>query len=139
VSMRILIVDPDWFFLAQARDHLESRGNHVIHEPDPLRALECCRRWRPDVAMLSAEMSECCDGNLLTEFKRLHPAPAVVLTAALERFDKAWRAWQRGGDDMLFKPLLHPSELHVSIVTALENAICPRRRQTAGHARALSA
>ena len=79
------------------------------------------------------------NGDVLERFADLWPRPAVLLTANLDAFAEAWRAWQRGGDELIFKPLMHPSELHVAIVTALENTICPRRRQAPAPALARSA
>ncbi len=127
MSMKVLIADPDWYFLRQARDYLESRGHHVVQEDDPHAAARRADQWKPDLVIVSAELPDCCDGDLLNAFDRLHPRPAIILTAALERFDKAWRAWQRGGDELIIKPVLHASELHVALFAALKNARTPRR------------
>lgn len=129
MSMRVLIVDADWYFLRQVRDFLDSRGHLTLHEPDPADAVERARRWRPDLVIVPAEAEACCDGDLLERLGRLQPRPAVLLTAHLDGFAQAWRAWQRGGDELLFKPLMHPSELHVAVVAALENSVCPIRRR----------
>jgi len=139
MSMKVLIVDPDWYFLRQARDFLEPRGHITLHEPDPEQGCLRAERWKPDVAILSAELASCCDGDLLARFHGLRPRPAILLTANLDQFGKAWRAWQRGGDEMLFKPLMHRSELHVAIFAALENTVCPRRRAAPRGAAAISA
>jgi len=139
VSMRILIVDPDWHFFAQARDFLEARGHFVVHRNDADQAVERARCWKPDVVIVSAELTACCDGDLLRRLAAVQPRPAILLAAGLDAFDKAWRAWQHGGDDLLFKPLLHSSELHVALVTALENSVCPRRQPVPAPPAALSA
>ena len=127
MSMRVLIADPDWHFLRQARDYFESHGHYVVQEADPDAAARRAEHWKPDLLIVSAELPACCDGDLLKTFDALQPRPAIILTAPLERFDKAWRAWQRGGDEMIIKPVLHASELHVAVVTALKNAVDPRR------------
>lgn len=129
MSMKVLIVDTDWHFLAQVRDFLESRGHLTLHEPDPAEAVKRAEHWKPDLAIVSAEPKDCCDGELLERFADLRPRPAILLTANLDAFAEAWRAWQRGGDELIFKPLMHASELHVAIIAALENTICPRRQQ----------
>ena len=136
--MKILVVDSDWQFLRKARDFLEPRGHYVVHEADPDRALQRSLKWRPDVIMVSTEYESCCDGTLLSDFSHLQPRPAILLTSAMTDFAKAWQAWQRGGDEVLFKPLLHSSELHTSIMIARQNALCPTRR-SAGRLLALSA
>lgn len=139
MSMKVLIADPDWYFLRQARDYLESRGDYVAHENSADPALRRAAHWRPDLIMVSAELPECCDGDLLSAFDKLQPRPAIILTAALERFDKAWRAWQRGGDEVIIKPVLHTSEFHVAVVAALKNSVCPRRPELPGEVIAKSA
>ena len=130
MSMKILVVDPDWHFLQQAREYLEGLGNHVVHEPRPDDAAARARHWRPDVVMVSAELPEACEGDLLATLTALTPRPAVVLTAALENFGHAWRAWQRGGDELIIKPVLNASEFHVAIVAAFRNAAVPARDRT---------
>jgi len=139
MSMKILIVETDWFFLRQARGFLEPRGHLTLYEPDPERALQRAEHWKPDVAIISAEREECCTGDVLERFARLRPRPAILLTAALARFGDAWRAWQHGGDELLLKPLVHTAELHAAIVAARENALCPRPRPLAARPAALSA
>ena len=47
----------------------------------------------------------------------------MLLTENLDRFDRAWRAWQQGGDELLLKPVLSTHDLHQAIVTARENAV----------------
>ena len=139
VSMRVLIIDPDWQFLRQARDYLEQRGHVTVHEAEPAAALKRAEHWKPDLVLASVELPPVSDGDLLQRLAHLQPRPAILLTAGLDRFDRAWRAWQRGGDEVLFKPLLHPSELHVAIVTAMEAAVCPKRRNLAQTSQKLSA
>ena len=137
--MKVLFVDPDWHFVQQARGFLEAHAHLVVYEPQPAAALQRALRWQPDVVVISAELPCCCDGSRLEELSQLRPRPAIVLTSSLARFDKAWRAWQRGGDEVLIKPLLHPNEIHAAIVAAMQNAICPQRRAAAHQPQRLSA
>ena len=139
MSMKIMIVDPDWSFLQQARSYLESRGNHTVFEPDTDAALERAAHWKPDLVMVSAELEQAHSGDLLEKLHAIKPRPAVLLTAPLERFDRAWQAWQHGGDEVVFKPLLNTSELNVAIFSAMENAICPRARVMPAASKAMSA
>lgn len=126
--MKILIVDSDWRFAKGARDYLERYGHYVVHQPDASRALHEASKWRPDLIMVDCAIESCSNGGLLKAFRRLMPRPVVLLTAHLGDFGNAWHAWQHGGDELLFKPLLHSSELHTAIITAMQNATCPSRR-----------
>jgi len=139
VSMKVLIVDLDHQFFNQARDLLESRGHHVLQEAHTDLALQRAQAWRPDVVFVNAELADVAGGVFLAELESIRPRPAVVLTSTLMRFDKAWQAWQHGGDEVLFKPLLQPSELHVAVLTARKNTLLPRRRTTTGRALVRSA
>jgi len=46
----------------------------------------------------------------------------VLLTGWMERYDRVWRIWQEGGDELLMKPMFNTDDLHQGIVVALENA-----------------
>ncbi len=129
--MKILIADPDWNFLNQAREYLEPMGHLVVHETNAQAAAARAEQWKPDVIMVSVEFPECTEGDLLATFQNLHPRPAVVLTSQLENFAEAWRAWQHGGDELVVKPILHGSELHVALLVAMKNVHTPRQRNTA--------
>ena len=117
--MKVLVVDPDWRFSHQAASFLESHAHLVVTTADPREALERARHWRPDVTILAAELAE---KGLLADLAALRPRPAILLTEHMERFDRAWRVWQAGGDELLLKPVFRGEELHLAIVAALENA-----------------
>jgi DNA-binding response OmpR family regulator len=117
--MKVLIADPDWYFAELAQYHLESRAHLVVHQANPFHALAQARRWQPDVAIVSAEPAF---SGLMQKLYTLQPRPAILLVDHMDRFARAWRAWQRGGDELLLKPILRFEELHDSLVGALENA-----------------
>jgi len=119
MSLKVLVVEPDWRFAQTATNYLESHAHHVVQESAAEAALERARHWMPDLVILAAELAE---GGLLAKLQRLPQRPAVLLTGWLDRYDVAWRAWQIGGDELLIKPVFHLGELHQAIVTALENA-----------------
>jgi len=134
--MKILIADPDWNFARQASNYFESHAHLVVHETEARTALDRAESWRPDLVIVSGDLAE---SGLIEAIRGQDDRPAILLTDQMSRFDRAWRAWQHGGDDLLFKPLLHSSELHVALVTALENSVCPRRREMPAAPAALSA
>jgi CheY-like chemotaxis protein len=124
--MKVLVADPDWRFAEHLCSHLESHAHLVVHQPAPQEALARAVHWRPDLVVLAAEFAEY---GLLEELSRLRPRPAILLTEHMDRYDRAWRAWQKGGDELLMKPIFTHEELHAAIVTALENATAGTRRR----------
>ena len=53
--------------------------------------------------------------------------PAVLLTGRMDRYSVAWKAWQKGGDELLMKPVFKSEEIHDAIVTAMENRVSGKR------------
>ena len=131
MSMKILIIDSDWRFVNHVREHLERFGHYVVHQPDAKKALQQVSKWRPDIIMVDCAIEACSNGDLLQVFGQLIPRPVVLLTSYMDDFQRAWRAWQHGGDELLFKPILHISELHTAIATAMKNAAHPYLRPRA--------
>ena len=124
--MKVLIADPDWRFAQQATSYLESRADLTMHQTEAASVLEHVRRWQPDVIMVAAELAQ---GDLLRELQQLRPRPAILLTGWMDRYDLAWRAWQKGGDDVFIKPLLRIEDIRDGIVTAMENAALGNRHR----------
>ena len=124
--MKVLIIDPDWRFAQQATSFLESHAHLVVHQPKPLLALAQVQHWHPDLVILASELAET---GLIEAVQRLNDRPAILLTGWMDRYDLAWRAWQRGGYELLMKPLFKAEELHKAIVTALENAAIGIRQE----------
>ncbi|MCJ7544688.1 MAG: response regulator [Phycisphaerae bacterium] len=118
--MKVLIADSDWHFSQRVSRFLESRAHLVVHEGTLGAALEQARRWLPDLVILASELA--LHDGVMETLSSLVPRPAVLLTEGLDRFDRAWRAWQQGGDELLLKPVLSGYDLHQAIVTARENA-----------------
>jgi len=117
--MKILIVEPDWSFSQQATEYLESRAHLVVHQSRPAEAIGKADHWQPDLVIVASEMAET---GILEALSQLDRPPAILLTGWMDRYDAAWRAWQRGGDELLIKPVFKVAELQEAIVTALENA-----------------
>jgi two-component system cell cycle response regulator len=80
-------------------------AGHEVTECDCAEdALDCCRRWRPDVAVVDAEAGD----GLLERIKRDADAfrTAVVLVEAGEpALERAVEALQRGAQDILVEPV----------------------------------
>ena len=61
--------------------------------------------------------------GLLEALEGLKPRPALLVTGWMDRYDQVWRAWQKGGDELLIKPVFKSADLLNAIVTARENAL----------------
>lgn len=128
MSMKVLIADLDWRFAQHAATYLESRAHLVASHSDRVEAIEAARHWQPDLVIVSQELAA--DG-LMAELLSLEPRPAILLTGWMDSYEKVWRVWQQGGDELLMKPVFKSSELHAAIVTALENATTGERTRPA--------
>ena len=117
--MKVFVLDPDWRFAQQARDYLEARAHLVVHHSSADKAQAKVEHWQPDLVIVAAEL--CADG-LLSGLHGGSHRPAVLLTGWMERYDRVWRMWQEGGDELLMKPVFSTDDLHQGIVVALENA-----------------
>ncbi len=122
MSLKVLICDTDERFVERASRFLNGHGHQVLVEPLPDDALYLAAHWKPNVLVLSSELADAQDDEFMAELQNLSPRPAVLLTGQLDRFDAAWRAWRRAGDELLLKPVLQGWELHQAILAALEAA-----------------
>jgi DNA-binding response OmpR family regulator len=119
-----LIVDPDWRFAKQAGDFMESLAHLVICTARGDEAMDRARHWQPDLVILDAELA---GKGLIDSINAMSPRPAVLLTGWMDRYDVVWRAWQKGGDELLMKPVFRSTDLLEAIVTARENAATGER------------
>jgi len=119
MSMKIVVADPDWRFAQKAVRYLESHAHLVVSIAEAKMALARIKQWRPDLVILAAELA---DQGMFNDIHSLLPRPAVLLTEHMARYDRAWRAWQMGGDELLMKPVFRSEELLQGIIVALENA-----------------
>ena len=118
--MKILILETDWQFARQATEYLESHAHLVVHQVDAGEALEHAKHWEPDLVITAADLA---DTGVIEAMADLDSQPAVLLTGWMDRYNQAWRAWQRGGHELLLKPILRADELEEAIVSARENAV----------------
>lgn len=123
MSMKVLVIDHDWRFAQQVSNYLEAHAHLVVHHTRVPEALAQAEHWKPDLVIVASELAD----GLMEPLKALAPRPAILLTGNMARFDRAWRAWQSGGDELLMKPMFKAQELHDAIVTALENAATGKR------------
>jgi DNA-binding response OmpR family regulator len=125
MSMKVLIADPDWRFSTQATKYLESHAHLVVQQTQTEQISEVVRNWRPDLVIVSEELTE---EGLLESIQETPDRPAVLLIGWMDRYDRVWRAWQRGGDELMMKPIFRDKDFHNAIVAALENAAAGTRQ-----------
>jgi len=125
-KLRILICDADQKFVQAAERILGSEGHSIVAEADLCKAARLVLKNTPDVVVLPSEFANDPNADLIIEIiHHLTPRPAVLLTIQMARFDIARKAWLKGADSSLFKPILREQELK----TAIDSA----RRQVAEH------
>jgi DNA-binding response OmpR family regulator len=129
--MKVLIADEDWAFARKAWAHFEASANLVLWEPQASRIAQRAASWQPDLLIVSARQVE---QGVLDDLPAHPLRPAVLVTEHMADCDRAWRAWQKGGDELLLKPVFQSRDLHEAAINALRNAAC---RQ--GHRRQLTA
>ena len=112
------MVESDWDFESKAVGYFESRGDLVVRHSSEAAVRES-QNWQPDVVILAAELA---GEDILNGLRALPSRPAILITEHMSRFDRAWRAWQLGGDELLMKPLFHSRELHDAVIIALKRA-----------------
>ena len=118
--MKTLIVETDWQFAKQATNYLEAHAHLVVHHVDADEAIERAKHWSPDVVIVAADLA---DTGIIETLSALETPPAILLTGWMDRYDQAWRAWQRGGHELLLKPILRADELEEALISARENAV----------------
>ncbi len=118
--MKVLIIDPDPRFGENVRDSLESHTHLVVHLTDASLARDRVLQWKPDIVIIAAELH----GDGLLEFLHSGPhRPAVLLTGWMDSYAEVWQAWQRGGHELLMKPVFNSREVYDAMLTARENAL----------------
>ena len=129
MNPRVLISESDWRLLEFAFGDLRQHGYEVIVEAAPIKAMEILKQWQPQVVIACSrclgEWDRQCDGWLET----MGETTTVLVTANTSDSDCAWQEWADRGCEVLFKPLVHASELRVATDYALRLGAGPAPRR----------
>ena len=119
-GLRVLICGTDKRFEKQAKKILKAEGWNAAHAETVSDVLEMIDPWQPDVIVVSSDIiADDSDTDALEQRVRELPhGVGVVITARMDRFHNAWKAWQKGVHDAVFKPLLSHEELLAAIAHA---------------------
>jgi two-component system, cell cycle sensor histidine kinase and response regulator CckA len=109
---RVLIVDDDEDFALILTDVLESRDYTVKSAGTAADALELCRDFKPDVALLDIRIGKDNGIEIIQPLKEIHPPLICVMMTAYSGTDNAVLALRRGAYDYLRKPLETQELLH---------------------------
>jgi DNA-binding response OmpR family regulator len=133
--MKIIIVDSDWRFVSKATRYFESFADTIIQK-SAFSLVSKAEEWEPDLIILSAEYAT---EDLLESLQNISIRPAVLLTEHMSRYDRAWAAWQRGGDELLMKPVFKSQDLRNAVSVAMQKAAVNPRYETEIHRHAIPA
>lgn len=111
---KLLLVDHEKDLLTMLVSILSEAGYHNIQTASTVKeALDICRKWQPQLAVLDVMLPDGDGFSLLKEIRRTQDFPVLFLTARGEDEDK-FEGLGIGADDYMVKPFL-PKELILRI------------------------
>jgi len=141
MDARILVTESDWQLLDYAYRDLGAHGYEIVTaRPDD--AVAAHSRCHPDVVLTSMDDIAYFESQSPGALDEMMAHSVVLVTVALESDPGDWQALARRGCEILFKPLLHVTELRVAMEFAVRNqrrALFEKRRndeRDGGHFRA---
>jgi hypothetical protein len=119
MNARLLVAESDWQVLDFVYRDLRERGYDVMVEADVDRAKQVVSHWRPDMVIIA--------GHHLAQWECQHPelvgelmaSASFLVTVSPDEPHDAWSRWLGRGCEILFKPLVHVSELRVAADAAM--------------------
>ena len=103
---KILLVDDEDDLLEMLRSILQDDGYRRIRTASTQKdALELCRTWKPELAVLDVMLPDGDGYTLFKEIRRFSDFPVLFLTARGEDEDR-FRGLGLGADDYIVKPFL---------------------------------
>ena len=100
----MLIVDDDQSVLGACERSLR-REHEVYVTPDPARARQMARSFKPDAAIVDLRIGEESGIDLIRDLKRLHPEIAIALLSGYLSVTVTMAAVKAGADVVLAKPM----------------------------------
>jgi DNA-binding response OmpR family regulator len=141
MDARILVTESDWQLLDYAYRDLGTHGYEIV-TARPEEAAVAHSRFHPDVVLTSMDDIERFEARSPGALSKMMAHSVVLVTVSLESETRDWQELARRGCEILFKPLLHVTELRAAMEFAVRNqrrAIYERRRNDehdGGHFRA---
>ena len=104
MKLRVVVADDNTEFLQRLSLVLGIEFDVAATAADGKSALECIRRWRPDVAVLDLEMPVLNGIDVTKELTKGQPSPAVVICSIESDPEIVEAARQAGALGYVFKP-----------------------------------
>lgn len=127
-KIHILVVDDETEIADLVELYLVNEGFRVTKFYSPRKALEAIENTSFSLAILDVMMPELDGFSLLTEIRKKHTYPVIMLTAKIENIDKI-TGLNAGADDYITKPF-HPLEMTARVKAQLRRYL--RYNETAG-------
>ena len=125
---KILLVDDEEDLLEMLLSILQDDGYRRIRTASTQKdALELCRTWKPELAVLDVMLPDGDGYTLFKEIRRISDFPVLFLTARGEDEDRLIGLGM-GADDYLVKPFL-PKELTLRITAILRRVYVPIQQE----------
>lgn len=100
---RVLIVEDDADGASILEAYLRKDGFEVAVAEDGARGLALFRQWSPQIVLLDMMLPKLSGPELLSEIRRNHNTPVIMVTAIGDEPDKIG-ALRYGADDYVVKP-----------------------------------
>ena len=99
----ILIVDDEVRMRRVIADYLHIKEYETVEAGDGVEALECFRAHHPDLVILDVMMPRMDGWQVLSEIRKTHKTPVIMLTARGEEADEL-QGFELGADEYIAKP-----------------------------------
>ena len=120
MDARVLVTESDWQLLNYAYRDLGSHGYEIVTvRPD--EAVSAHAKCHPDVVLTSVEDIGRFESDTPGALNTMMAHSVILVTVSPDAGPEEWQEWARKGCEILFKPLLHVSELRVAMEFAVRN------------------
>jgi DNA-binding response OmpR family regulator len=117
MARRILVVDDEARLVHLVRGYLEQEQYEVATAANGREGLLVAREFKPDLIILDLMMPEMDGWAFMSQLRREHNTPVIMLTARVEESDRI-AGLEMGADDYLAKPF-SPRELMARVRAVL--------------------
>jgi DNA-binding NtrC family response regulator len=119
MNARLLVAESDWHVLSYVYRDLSEHGYDVMVEPDVEAAQGVLSHWWPDMVIISGHHLKHWEMKCPELINELMSRSVLLVTVSPEDEAGLWDRWLHRGCEILFKPLVHASELRAAADAAM--------------------